>query len=64
MIFYVNDDTNHPLDVRTLQARWALNPDDPHSVTGTFAASSDGAYFSATLPSLKSPQVHVEVAVL
>ena len=64
LIFYVNDETNRPLDVRTLRARWTLNPDDPHPVTGTFTASSDGASFSATLPLLNTPEAHVEVAVL
>ena len=64
LIVYVNDDLNRPLDVRTLQARWTLNPDDPHPATGTFTASPDGAYFSATPPPITTNQAHVEVAVL
>lgn len=64
LVFYVNDESNHPLDVRILQARWTLNPDDPHPATGTFTASPDGASFSTTLPPITTNQAHVEVAVL
>ena len=64
LLFYVNDALNRPLDVRTLQARWTLNPDAPSPLLGSFVPSPDGAYFSATLPPITTNQAHMEVAVL
>ena len=60
---YVNDERNRPLNVRLLQGRWTLEPDQAHPVTGNFTPSIDGAYFSATLPALTHDPVHVEVTV-
>ncbi|MBI3321659.1 MAG: ZIP family metal transporter [Candidatus Omnitrophica bacterium] len=60
---YVNDERNRPLNVRLLQGRWTLDPDESAPRTGAFSPAIDGGYFMATLPlPLKSP-VHVEVAV-
>ncbi len=64
LILYVNDDHNRPLDVRPLQGRWTLNPDDPAPVTGTFTPAPDGAYFVSELPPVTTDPIHVAVAVL
>lgn len=64
LILYVNDDHNRPLDVRALEGRWTLSPDDPQPTTGTFTPSSDGAYLQAQLPPTRQDPLHVEVAVL
>ena len=64
LILYVNDDHNRPLDVRPLQGKWTLNPDDPAPVTGAFTPSPDGAYFVSELPPITADPIHVAVAVL
>ena len=65
VVFYVNDEFNQPLDVRALQGRWTLNPDQPRPITGAFTPSEDGAYFLAQLPPAQGAgAIHVEVAVL
>ena len=64
LILYVNDDHNRSLDVRPLQGKWTLNPDDPKPIAGEFTPSHDGAYFSATLPAVRTNPLHIEVAVL
>ena len=64
LVLYVNDDHNRPLDVRPLQGKWVLNPDDPTPVTGTFRPSPEGAYFVSELPPLTDGPLHVAVAVL
>jgi|GEM_PF-199405 len=61
---YVNDSLNRPLDVRSLQGQWTINPDEPSPVKGTFEPSSDGAYFQSSVPDATTDQLHVEVAVL
>ncbi len=63
LVLYVNDEHNHPLDVRGLEGRWTLSPDDPQPVTGTLTPSPDGAYFRAQLPPTQVDPLHVEVAV-
>lgn len=50
LLLYVNDHHNLPLDVRTLQGRWTLDPDGRTPVTGSFTPSPDGAYFLSPLP--------------
>lgn len=62
--FYVNDSVNLPLDTRTLQAKWRLNPDSSNPILGSFASAGDGASFSATLPMATTDEVHIEVSVL
>lgn len=63
--FYVNDAHNTPLDVRTLQGRWIVNPGQPISVHGVFSPSVDGACFTAELPLAVVPEgpIPVEVGV-
>ncbi len=63
LVLYVNDEHNHPLDVRTLEGRWTLDPDSPTAVSGTFSPSVTGDRFLATLPSIDSNPIHVKVAV-
>jgi hypothetical protein len=67
LIFYVNDESNHPLNVRTLTGRWILDPDAASPATGMFAPAEDGAYFLALLPLerwLQAEAIPVEVAVM
>ncbi len=61
---YVNDSHNRPLNVRLLQGRWVLDPDNSSPRTGAFSPSIDGGFFSASLPEPIENPVHVEVAVL
>ncbi len=61
---YVNDSRNLPLNVRTLQGRWVLDPDSASPTTGTFTPAIDGAYFLADLPPIHEDPVHVKVEVL
>jgi len=65
LALYVNDHLNRPLDVRTLEGRWVLDPDTASPVTGPFVPSADGTHFVASLP--KRPRtgpLHVKVEVL
>jgi len=64
LMLYVNDELNRPMDVRGLEGRWILNPDDPEPSTGVFVPSADGVYLLATLPSTQTAPVHIKVAVL
>lgn len=64
LVLYVNDELNHPLDTRTLQARYLLNPDGPAPVVGQFVPSHDGQYLLASLPSGASDSLHVKIEVL
>jgi len=67
IILYVNDHYNRPIDVRTLQGRWILNPDAPSPLIGFFSPSKDGVYFFAQLPHpRKDPEkpTHIKVEVL
>lgn len=64
LILYVNDDHNRPLDVRTLQGQWTLDPDADQPTTGGFHPTADGAYFQTDLPRTEANPIHVEVAVL
>lgn len=63
---YVNDHLNHPMDTRSLQGRWTLNPDDPDPIFGAFTPSADGSTLIALLPSkaAQNGQIHLKVAVL
>ncbi len=63
LILYVNDELNRPLDVRTLQGQWTLEPDSAHPQYGIFEPSTDGTRFVATLPALSVDPVHIKVAV-
>ncbi len=66
LVLYVNDHNNRPLDVRTLEGRWTVDPDGENPVTGSFIPSSDGTFFFSPIPSrfYKASPVHVKVAVL
>ncbi len=55
ILLYVNDHHNRPIDVRTLQGRWVLNPDGPKPVTGFFSPSPDGGFLESALPSGSGP---------
>lgn len=61
---YVNDEHNEPLDVRRLSGRWTLHPGSSHQISGTFAPSTDGAYFEASLPISEASVTALEVAVM
>ncbi len=62
---YVNDHYNRPMDTRTLNGRWILNPDEPTPLTGNFTASQDGRYFFSDLPtSAAHNSSQIKVAVL
>jgi len=63
LILFVSDEWNRPLDVRTLEGTWTLNPDDPSPVSGRFVPSAEGEYFEAKLPPPSGDLVHVKVAV-
>jgi len=64
LLCYVSDDDGHPLDARTLQGRWTLNPDEATAVTGTFAAAADGAYLIGHLPaSAQGHPLHLKIEV-
>ena len=60
---YVNDEHNQPLDVRSLEGRWTLEPDGDAPTRGPFTPSPDGAGFLADLSPPSGDPVHVEVAV-
>lgn len=66
ILLYVNDHLNRPLDTRTLQGRWTLNPDEPNPIFGAFTPSEDGSTFIAGLPSsaIRAGPIHLKVAVL
>jgi len=65
LILYVNDERNEPLDVRSLDGRWVLRPDDATPVAGRLTPSDDGVYFVAELPvDAREDPVHVKVEVL
>lgn len=64
LLFYVNDERNRPLDARTLQGQWTMNPDGPTPTTDLFTPSDDGAYFLAELPTFTTADpLHVLVQV-
>ena len=65
VLLYVNDHTNRPMDTRTLNGRWILNPDGSAPLMGNFTASQDGRYFFSDLPaSTAHNPVQIKVAVL
>ncbi len=66
LVLYVNDHENRPLDVRTLEGRWTVDPDERIPVTGPLTASADGSFFFAPLPPkfAQADSVHVLVSVL
>lgn len=66
ILLYVNDHHNRPLDVRNLEGRWLLNPDDPSPLTGPFEPSPEGGFFFARLPRRIGPQdpLHLRVGIL
>ncbi len=61
---YVSDDENTPIDTRTVQGRWTVNPEAPTPLTGTFVPAADGAYFIAELPTATGAPLHIKVEVL
>jgi len=63
LVLYVNDHENRPLDVRTLEGRWTLDPDGKNPITGSFTASADGSTFFAPLPPRPSQDNGVQVRV-
>ena len=64
LILYVNDHLNRPMDARTLEGRWVLNPDGPKPITGFFTCSQDGASLLGELPpSAREGPLHVKVGV-
>ena len=63
LILYVNDHHNQPMDARTLQGRWILNPDGAHPITGFFTSAPDGAYLVGQLPSSRTNSSITEVKV-
>jgi len=64
LILYVNDHLNKPMDARTLQGRWILNPDDPKPITGFFQPAPDGAFLIGRLPPSGRQEIHLLVSVL
>ena len=64
LVLYVNDELNRPLDVRELQGRWILNPDEAAPLTGDFTASPTGEFFETVLPPGQADLLHVKVEVL
>ncbi len=65
LILYVNDHLNRPVDTRSLQGRWVLNPDGPRPITGFFTSSQDGASLLGEMPlSAREGPLHVKVEVL
>ena len=62
---YVNDHYNRPMDTRTKQARWILNPDSDHPIIGFFVPTQDGSLFSSDLPHETAGRpLHIKVGVL
>ena len=64
LLLYVNDHNNLPMDVKTLQGRWTLDPDGARPITGFFTPSPDGAYLQSHLPesaAKKPSQIKIEV---
>ncbi|MBI3332584.1 MAG: ZIP family metal transporter [Candidatus Omnitrophica bacterium] len=65
ILLYVNDHYNRPLDAKTLQGRWILDPDGPKPLTGFFLTSPDGSHLVGDLPSsAKGGPAHLKVEVL
>ncbi|MBI4313342.1 MAG: hypothetical protein HY594_00855 [Candidatus Omnitrophica bacterium] len=62
LVLYVNDERNQPLDVRTLQGRFTINPDSS-SLPEKFIPSSSGEYFHAVFSRPLAETVHVKVEV-
>jgi len=63
LVLYVRDEHNRPLDVRILEGKWALDPDSPKAVAGTFQPSATGDRFTTLLPPTNVNPIHVKVAV-
>ena len=64
LALYVGDHHNLPMDTRTLQGRWTLDPDGPKPLTGYFEASPDGEFLIGSLPPRadgKPVQIKIEV---
>ncbi len=65
LVLYVNDHLNKPMDTRSLNGRWILNPDDPKPLTGFFTPSPDGSFLIGQLPKkMAKNETHILVSVL
>ena len=65
MALYVGDHHNLPMDTRTLQGRWTLDPDGKNPVTGSFEASPGGEFLTSPLPDrARGNTVQIKVEVL
>lgn len=65
LTLYVSDHHNRPLDARTLQGRWILDPDGPKPLTGFFTPAPDGSVLTSQLPpSSRTGPTRLKVEVL